>query len=853
MSVPSSSRPSSPTKPGVALPEGLKANPHPYAIKTTSTGILSRSATTSSSVSLSHNHYVPVSPSPSPTKASHRGHSERGSRHRYSRSLTDDIPRPLPVPPEELYYQQKPAPGHTRSRADTLPAELSDSNANPKSWTPEQLAANVPEIAEFVKEHEITGRAFLRFDEGVLDAYGVSQQWQRSLLLAASRQLRKSVLNDRIWPQHSFETTDLGTTSGRLSVSPSKSRPLPLPNDEDEAYLSSSSISSASSLSGRRKRRYRPNGRVHGMVASFERSSSVDEGHGVRERSGSTSSVDSFDEPYFQQPQSTGNEHLLPFPPPSGGPLLLPTSSFPPSLSSPFNTPQATGNGNGMLHTTPHATGNGNTYRPLPSLPSHPSLRSAPTLTNEDEQRVNQATDAKNMSGEMTMDDLIAVLNADAVADGSVPADAFVNTSRREKDRGKKKGRKAVEGAAAWEMDFGLGETVKRAPPVPPPPTLAHTQRSQVVEEELSVEELLALEGGVGVGTAALVDEPVMGLTMKHVEEDDAFAGGLGRSQQRFDSISRGTSKGAQRISLSAGRVTQGQGKKQARRVGELFSFADADGIGEGLSPEEVQQMEREQAMRRAEESERLRHDAEYAKAEWQQEADKERARLETEEMARKLQLAEAEVQELREAQAQKQPTQAENDIAKRRREEQEQLEEHLASSIEENRRLLNVLQGRLEEVERRVEDLEAASLQPEIILKAHVERGTSMNEGKETDPKTCVVRRLRVLAVWALSTPLGAVIPAAIGVPLAKFLAAPANEGAPAGTNEANTDASPTRRRRGDRDAVIQTLYPKSVRRYALLLGIGMCAIMLRGLMRWGVKGMRGVGVVGTRGVRKQ
>lgn len=132
----------------------VKPNPHPYAIKTTSTGLLSRSATTPSSTASAPYYYVPTSPSPSPTKAN----APRPSRHRYSRSLTSTDPRPLPAPPGE-----------------SLPLAF-NSPQGPKQWTPEQLADfledQIPgdEVRDLVMKHEIGGRAFLRFDDGVLDA-----------------------------------------------------------------------------------------------------------------------------------------------------------------------------------------------------------------------------------------------------------------------------------------------------------------------------------------------------------------------------------------------------------------------------------------------------------------------------------------------------------------------------------------------------------------------------------------------------------------------------------------------------------------------------------------------------------
>ena len=78
--------------------------------------------------------------------------------------MTDDgSPRPLPPPPDDVPYPSR----RSRGRAETLPTFDS---ANPKQWSSAQLAAKFPDIAQFIEENEITGRAFLRFDEGVLDA-----------------------------------------------------------------------------------------------------------------------------------------------------------------------------------------------------------------------------------------------------------------------------------------------------------------------------------------------------------------------------------------------------------------------------------------------------------------------------------------------------------------------------------------------------------------------------------------------------------------------------------------------------------------------------------------------------------
>ncbi|KAF9448486.1 hypothetical protein P691DRAFT_669333, partial [Macrolepiota fuliginosa MF-IS2] len=214
-------RSSSPVK------ESLRSNPHPYAIKTTSTGILTRSNSTHSSSSTPH-HFVPSSPTK--PKANH----PRPSGHRYSRSLNAELPRPLPIPPN---FPSSPSPTraefdaqdvtpitHRERRADTLP-DASQPNVigggavdglpdDPRVWTPSDLSmylssslrvtsGDLPslvaqDVVSFVRTQKITGRKFLRLTEGDLDKYGLNQRWQ-SALLEASRALRQDSLRGRIW------------------------------------------------------------------------------------------------------------------------------------------------------------------------------------------------------------------------------------------------------------------------------------------------------------------------------------------------------------------------------------------------------------------------------------------------------------------------------------------------------------------------------------------------------------------------------------------------------------------------------------------------------------------------------
>jgi len=193
-----SSTPSSPAfQFPTILPRKEQPNTHPYAIKTSSTAILSRSNSTSNHASAGPHHYVPMSPSPtsphnSPTKM------HRSSRHRYSRSLTSDLPPPLPGPPGAVsnHSEEDNTPTKFGRRAEALPSSAGpllrdlDLPDDPKSWAPSQLStylsatlrtgdANLPapvarDIVNFVNEHRITGKTFLRFSEDDLLQYVLS-------------------------------------------------------------------------------------------------------------------------------------------------------------------------------------------------------------------------------------------------------------------------------------------------------------------------------------------------------------------------------------------------------------------------------------------------------------------------------------------------------------------------------------------------------------------------------------------------------------------------------------------------------------------------------------------------------
>ncbi|CDO75105.1 hypothetical protein BN946_scf185010.g30 [Trametes cinnabarina] len=323
--TPIPSIPLSPSKKDLAL----KPNPHPYAIKTTSTALLTRSNTSEYNVNATRHYYVPLSPKSTRSDAG-RGHRASKSLTAMSDSSTRESPRPLPNPPA-LEVPADRRMGHGSSggyvsadettsiprqrprRSETLPViplhtsgllapppALEELPENPKLWTPSQLATYLTsalrvtsggkpgevesiglpplvakDIAAFVKSARIGGRTFLRMNEEDLEALGMNKKW-RHALLSALRNLRQNVLKGRIWgadgsptsspspefesPVQLFSNADLNSSSSSLSSS--------ISGGEEEA------LDGAGAALGRSKaRRYR-NGRVRGMVETFERSGS---------------------------------------------------------------------------------------------------------------------------------------------------------------------------------------------------------------------------------------------------------------------------------------------------------------------------------------------------------------------------------------------------------------------------------------------------------------------------------------------------------------------------------------------------------------------------------------------------
>ncbi|KAG1868552.1 hypothetical protein F4604DRAFT_1584589 [Suillus subluteus] len=233
-------------------------NAHPYAIKTTSSAVLSRSnSSPHSSPSVKH-HYVP----PSPTRPRHRHISSvEGVR-------VNEIPRPSPLPVPPSFHPIPPTrasssfsldddttPSRRLRRADTLPSSASlpalndlDSAVtednklprNPKHWSTDDLVSHLAtslraesalstkdqgHLLRVMKEQTITGRSFLRLTDADLASLSLTPG-QRLYLLEASRALRADVLRGRIWVD-SYHSKDISTHSKSVYTRPTRSSNSP--------------------------------------------------------------------------------------------------------------------------------------------------------------------------------------------------------------------------------------------------------------------------------------------------------------------------------------------------------------------------------------------------------------------------------------------------------------------------------------------------------------------------------------------------------------------------------------------------------------------------------------------------
>ncbi|KAJ7053528.1 hypothetical protein C8F01DRAFT_1260512 [Mycena amicta] len=323
-------RPSSPTKSDSgsvshSKPD-LKPNAHPYPIKTTSTAALARSNSSSSaSPAAARHHYVPVPPSPQ-REHSNGGRREEYRGHRYSRSFSssEDVysngstsslqhegPRALPIPPNV----SNNSIAAMKAAAAQAQAQGNSNNVSPRRWTPEQLAAHLgnavsPEAGEWAARSGVGGRAFMRMGDDDLAALGAPPS-----LRPAANALRQEVLdNSRL---NSASPVSSGSERSG-SASPTRMRygayEVEEPEDVEEDDNTPSKRSRARAhahvkpsasphihasaspffvppsptadderVSRGERERFR-NGRVQGMVRSFESSGSESEGSPERER-----------------------------------------------------------------------------------------------------------------------------------------------------------------------------------------------------------------------------------------------------------------------------------------------------------------------------------------------------------------------------------------------------------------------------------------------------------------------------------------------------------------------------------------------------------------------------------------
>ena len=170
-----------------------RSNPHPYAIKTTSTGVLTRSNSAHSTHST--HHFVPSSPTK--PKVNQTRQSEG---HKYNHIPNEELPRPLPIPPnfassgsptktEFEPHHETSFIGHMKRQSDTrhslsqpeplkgsVTAELPN---DPRVWTPSQLSTYLTssgdsspsfaqDLATFIHLHKITSQRFLQLTESDL-------------------------------------------------------------------------------------------------------------------------------------------------------------------------------------------------------------------------------------------------------------------------------------------------------------------------------------------------------------------------------------------------------------------------------------------------------------------------------------------------------------------------------------------------------------------------------------------------------------------------------------------------------------------------------------------------------------
>ncbi|TEB31618.1 hypothetical protein FA13DRAFT_335457 [Coprinellus micaceus] len=449
----SSSSLSSKSLPPPPSPIKHAPNPHPYAIKTTSSALTSHT-TSSPSHAEAYKHYVPP-PSPSSRSRTSSLVGGENGRHRYSRNLAESRPQALPMTPG------MERSGSVSPRKNTEFLELDQGGS--------------PRRSRLLQLHDEEGY----FGDGTVKSMRTPRQ--SGAMKRRAETLPSSANAPFVFPPPP------GTARLRSDSLSDDNEQL-----SSNSYRHSHSRSHDDANSNKFASMRRSNGtRVRGMVESFERSASSSsgselDGEGTRSRSSSPTKptrrplmVADLFSPTPASPdigtttlKPTSNRHskelprLLPYPPP----LAASFFSQPPAPHAPLEQ-MHTGAAH-PLPMSPEHTGsvtsagvNGNlaefgTYRPQSSnarlLPIPPDLVPSPSL--EEEAPLHHprprrggppelvSVQALESEEELSMEELLA----------------------REGSNGKAVKSGVKTGVHGWDVD-SVGDTVKRVPTGPRP------------------------------------------------------------------------------------------------------------------------------------------------------------------------------------------------------------------------------------------------------------------------------------------------------------------------------------------------------------------------------------------------
>ncbi|KAF7299576.1 hypothetical protein HMN09_00962900 [Mycena chlorophos] len=244
---------------GVPPSDIHKPNAHPYAIKTTNSAALSRSLSQSSKDTESRHHYVPPSPSASAGDDKGSGGRRKEYRgHRYSRSLSGSEDN------TNVFYSAPSANSSSSSlqgpRALPIPPNVSNNSiAAAKQKERERERENGAPASTRVRRHES------------LDQYMASRQQQSA-----------SPEGSRSPTRIEYATYEVEEPASEDENTPSK-RPNVTPHIQASSSPFMANGVPASPSASPTNGRFR-NGRVQGMVRSFESSGSESEGSVSPER-----------------------------------------------------------------------------------------------------------------------------------------------------------------------------------------------------------------------------------------------------------------------------------------------------------------------------------------------------------------------------------------------------------------------------------------------------------------------------------------------------------------------------------------------------------------------------------------